>query len=84
MTSAPGPDLAEFVDAQAQLLGLALGDGQRAGVLRYMQLVAGIAPRVMEFPLTPADESGNVFRPVEPGTGPRPASPPLPSTEPRS
>jgi hypothetical protein len=37
-------------------------------VLRYLQLVAGIAPRVMEFPLAPADESGNTFVPVAPGT----------------
>jgi len=35
-------------------------------VLRYLQLVAGMAPRVMDFPLGPADESGNVFVPVAP------------------
>ncbi|MCW5632536.1 MAG: DUF4089 domain-containing protein [Rubrivivax sp.] len=64
--SSAGSDLAALVDAQAKLVGLSLTDEQRAGVLRYMQLVAGIAPRVMEFPLAPADESGNVFRPVEP------------------
>jgi hypothetical protein len=29
------------------------------------QLAAGMAPRVMDFPLAPADESGNVFVPVE-------------------
>ena len=66
MVASQGPDLAALVEMQAQLLGLALTDDQRTGVLRYMQLVAGMAARVMDFPLAPADESGNTFRPVEP------------------
>jgi hypothetical protein len=35
-------------------------------VLRYLQMVAQMAPRVMDFPLQPAVESGNAFRPVGP------------------
>ena len=57
-------NLEAFVDAQSALLGLTITAAQRPGVLRYMQLVAGMAPRVMDFRLTPADESGNVFVPV--------------------
>jgi hypothetical protein len=53
-----------WVDAQSALLGLTLTDAQRPGVVRYTQLVAGMAPRVMDFPLTAADESGNSFVPV--------------------
>ncbi len=53
-----------YVDAQSALLGLTLTEQQRPGVVRYMQLVAGMAPRVMDFALTPADESGNTFVPV--------------------
>lgn len=59
-------DLEVWMDAQAALLGLSLSEQHRPGVLRYLQLVAGLAPRVMDFPLTPADESGNVFQPVAP------------------
>lgn len=55
-----------YVDAQAALLGLPIAPEHRPGVVRYLQLVAGMAPRVMDFPLTPADESGNVFVPVAP------------------
>jgi hypothetical protein len=51
-----------YVDEQAALLGLPLAPEHRPGVLRYLQLVAGMAPRVMDFALTPADESGNTFR----------------------
>ena len=62
-------DLEAFVDAQSELLGLAITPQQRPGVLRYMQLIVGMAPRVMDFAagLTPADESGNTFVPVAPG-----------------
>jgi Protein of unknown function (DUF4089) len=59
-------DMDAFVDAQSALLGLSLSAEQRPGVLRYMQLVAGMAPRVMDFALTPADESGAIFVPVAP------------------
>jgi Protein of unknown function (DUF4089) len=55
-----------FIDAQCAMLALTLTPEQRPGVLRYMQLVAGMAPRVMDFALTPADEPGNVFVPVPP------------------
>jgi Protein of unknown function (DUF4089) len=57
-------DMEAFVDAQSVMLGLTITAAQRPGVVRYMQLVAGMAPRVMDFALTPADESGNVFVPV--------------------
>ena len=46
------------------MLGLAISPSQRPGVVRYLQLVAGMAPRVMDFALTPVDESGNCFVPV--------------------
>ncbi|WP_291010577.1 DUF4089 domain-containing protein [Hydrogenophaga sp.] len=57
-------DMQAFVDAQCACLGLILAPEHRPGVLRYLHLVAGMAPKVMDFPLTPADESGNVFIPV--------------------
>ena len=59
-------DLEACVDAQCALLGLTLTPDQRPGVLRYMQLAASMAPRVMDFALAPADEPGNVFLPVSP------------------
>jgi Protein of unknown function (DUF4089) len=55
-----------LVDQQCELLGLVLTPARRPGVVRYMQLVGGMAPRVMDFALTPADESGNTFKPVAP------------------
>ena len=76
-------DLEAYVDAQCALLGLTLTPAQRPGVLRYFQLAAAMAPRVMDFAaaaLTPADESGNTFVPVAvapaapvPATGEPPA-----------
>jgi hypothetical protein len=62
-----GMDFEAYVDAQSALLGLPIAPEHRPGVVRYLQLVAGMAPRVMDFALTPADESGNVFVPVAPG-----------------
>ena len=59
-------DTEAYVDAAAAALGLALAPDHRPGVIRYFQLAASMAPRVMDFPLTPADESGNVFVPVAP------------------
>jgi hypothetical protein len=53
-----------WVDAQSALLGLPLAPEHRPGVVRYTQLVMGLAPRVMDFVLTPHDESGSVFVPV--------------------
>ena len=60
-------DFEVYLDAQCALLGLRLAPEHRPGVLRYLQLMAGVAPRVMDFELGPADESGNVFVPVPPG-----------------
>ena len=59
-------DFEAYVDAQSALLGLPITPEQRPGVVRYLQLAAGFAPRVMDFALTPADESGSVFVPVSP------------------
>ena len=53
-----------YLDAQSALLALPISAQQRPGVLRYLQLAASMAPRVMDFPLTPAEESGSVFVPV--------------------
>lgn len=68
--------IARFVDAQCDCLGLVLAPEHRPGVLRYVALVAAMAPRVMDFPLSAADESGNVFVPVVPPGPPVPASEP--------
>ena len=59
-------DFDAYVDAQSALLGLTIPPECKPGVVRYLQLAAGLAPRVMDFALTPADESGNVFVPVSP------------------
>ncbi len=59
-------DVERYADATAQALNLPLAPEHRPGVLRYLQMVAQMAPRVMDFPLAPALESGNVFRPVSP------------------
>ena len=59
-------DVERYADAAAQALGLPLAPEHRSGVLRYLQMVAQMAPRVMDFPLSPAEESGTVFRPVSP------------------
>ena len=58
-----------YIDAQCALLGLTLAPEHRAGVARYLQMVAAMAPRVMDFALAPGDESGNTFVPVVPGAG---------------
>lgn len=59
-------DFEAYVDAQSALLGLPIAPEHRPGVVRYLQLVYSIAPRVMDFALTPADESGSIFVPVAP------------------
>lgn len=80
-------DIEAYVDAQCALLGLTLSAAQRPGVVRYFQLVANMAPRVMDFAaatLGPADESGNTFVPVPvsvPGGGPGPGPAPAPRSE---
>jgi hypothetical protein len=55
-----------YLDAAAAAVGLPIPDECRPGVLRYLQLVAGLAPRVMDFPLGTADEPATVFRPLGP------------------
>lgn len=55
-----------YLDAAAAAIGLDIPPEYRAGVLRYLQLVATMAPRVMEFPLGTVDEAATVFRPVAP------------------
>jgi len=73
-------DVERYAEAAAQALNLQLAPEHRPGVLRYLQMVAQMAPRVMDFPLSPAMESGNVFRPVGPedlpseGAGVNPAT----------
>jgi hypothetical protein len=59
-------DLERYAESAAQALNLPLAPEHRPGVLLYLQMVAQMAPRVMEFPLSPAIESANVFRPVGP------------------
>ena len=61
-------DYEAYVDAQCALLGITLSAQQRPGVVRYLQLAAGMAPRVMDFALTPADEPAPRFEPVAPRT----------------
>lgn len=56
------------VDATAALLDLPLAPAHRPGVLHYFALAADMADVVMAVPLQTADESGAVFRPVEPPT----------------
>jgi hypothetical protein len=67
--------LEAYVDATAAALGLPIAPEHRPGVVRYMALVAGLAPRVMDFPLGPADEAANVFVPVVPPGADGPATP---------
>jgi Protein of unknown function (DUF4089) len=61
-------DTETYVDSQAALLGITLAPEHRPGVLRYLQMVMTMAPRVMDFAgtLKPEDESGNSFVPVAP------------------
>ncbi len=68
MTLAPPTpaQLEAAVDAAAALLGLPLAPEHRPGVLRFYALAADMAQVVLAVPLTHEDESGAVFRPVEP------------------
>ena len=59
-------DWERYADATAQALGLPLAPEHRPGVLHYLQMVGQMAPRVMDFPLSPAVESANAFCPVSP------------------
>jgi Protein of unknown function (DUF4089) len=55
-----------YVDAAAATLGLKISAEQRPGVLMYFDLAAQMAELLQGLPLSPADESGNVFVPVSP------------------
>ena len=68
MTSTPPSpqQLEAAVDAAAALLQLPLAAEHRPGVLRYFALAAEMAQLVLAVPLGRDDESGAVFRPVEP------------------
>jgi hypothetical protein len=57
-------DIEAYVDAAADAIGLPIAPEHRPGVLRYVELVAAMAPRVMDFELALADEAANVFVPV--------------------
>lgn len=59
-------DHSAYIDAAAATLGLPLTQEQRKGVTLYFGLAASMAALVQGLPLTPADESGNVFVPVAP------------------
>jgi hypothetical protein len=65
MTTKPEA-LEAAVDAAAALIGLPLAAEHRPGVLRFFALAAGMAEVVMAVPTTREDESGEVWRPVEP------------------
>jgi len=54
------------VRAAAQTLKLPIAADHLPGVLRFFALAAALSEQVMGLPLTPADESGSVFKPVEP------------------
>jgi Protein of unknown function (DUF4089) len=54
------------VRAAAQVLKLPIAAEHLPGVLRFYALAAMLAEPVMAMPLGPADEAGNVFKPVEP------------------
>ena len=59
-------DIDRYIDAMSDALALPIPADYRPGVRRYLELVAGLAPRVTEFELTPADDAATVFVPVEP------------------
>jgi hypothetical protein len=62
-----GPQAVEAaVDSGAALLDLPLALAHRPGVLRFYALAADMAQVVLEVPIGRDDESGSVFRPVEP------------------
>jgi hypothetical protein len=54
-----------FVDAAADAVGLKIAAEHRPGVVRFVQLAAGLADQVMAFELATDDESASVFAPVE-------------------
>ena len=62
-------DHTPYIDAAAATLGLKITAEQRPGVTLFFNLAANMAELLNGLPLTAADESGNVFRPVEPEVG---------------
>ncbi|MEN9313690.1 MAG: hypothetical protein RIS35_83 [Pseudomonadota bacterium] len=66
--------LEAYVDAVATAIGLPVEEAHRPGVVAYLKLAAGLAQRVMEFPLATHDEPAAIFRPVSPPAGPGDAS----------
>ena len=62
-------DPTPYIDAAAATLGLKITGEQRPGVTRFFTLAADMAAMVNGLPLTPADESGQVFTPVSPDLG---------------
>lgn len=63
------PGTTADLDAAAALLGLKITAEQRPGVTRFFALAGEMAALVQGLPLTPADEPGQVFRPVSPDLG---------------
>jgi hypothetical protein len=62
-------DHSAYIAAAADTLGLKIASEHRKGVALYFGLAAGMADLLQGLPLTAADESGNVFAPVEPEVG---------------
>jgi hypothetical protein len=62
-------DHTAYIDAAAATLGLKITAQQRPGVTLFFNLAANLASLLEGLPLTPADESGNVFVPVSPDLG---------------
>ena len=62
-------DHTAYIDAAAATLGLKITAEQRPGVTRFFGLAADMAALVDGLRLTPADEPGNVFKPVSPDLG---------------
>lgn len=58
-----------YIDAAAATLQLKIAAEYRPGVETFFDLAAGMAELLQGLPLTAADESGNVFTPVEPERG---------------
>ena len=55
-----------LVDTNAAALGIRIAAEHRKGVVAFFTLATRMAELVDSLPLTPADESGSVFRPVAP------------------
>jgi len=56
-------DAPAYLDAAAQLLGLAIDPAHRPGVLLNLERIAEMAALVMEFPLPDEIEPAPVFTP---------------------